>query len=218
MWLQLVEGDDPASLDSLVDKMTEEYSALGPEVHVLCMCSALALPIVPVAGVMLHTLPQQCPPQCALHTKHNYVISPSPPPSLLPSSTLSQDHCPPEIAVGIVVAAPFPHDNNWYRARVVGMADSTADLLFVDFGDRACVELCSLKTLRYRTQSVGRRGRGGEGCGVGRPITLTPHSSLFTHSSQVKVLPSASTGHPLQTGRHSPKRSEVIVMCDVCDV
>lgn len=32
VWLQLVEGSDPANLDSLVDNMTNDYSKLGPEV------------------------------------------------------------------------------------------------------------------------------------------------------------------------------------------
>ena len=49
---------------------------------------------------------------------------------------------------GGVVAAPFPHDQNWYRARVVGVADSTLQLLFVDFGDKASVEVAMVKSLR----------------------------------------------------------------------
>jgi hypothetical protein len=32
VWLQQVEGEDPALLDSLVDKMTNDYSKLGPQV------------------------------------------------------------------------------------------------------------------------------------------------------------------------------------------
>ena len=47
-----------------------------------------------------------------------------------------------------MVAAPFPHDENWYRARVVGVADSRVDLLFVDFGDRASLEAGQLRPLR----------------------------------------------------------------------
>ena len=55
-----------------------------------------------------------------------------------------------------MVSAPFPHDENWYRARIVGVADSTLDLLFVDFGDTARVEAGLVKTLRpqyYRLPS-----------------------------------------------------------------
>ncbi|CAI8036910.1 Tudor and KH domain-containing protein, partial [Geodia barretti] len=55
---------------------------------------------------------------------------------------------PGEIVEGGVVAAPFPHDQNWYRARVVGVADSTLQLLFLDFGDKASVEVAMVKSLR----------------------------------------------------------------------
>ena len=57
---------------------------------------------------------------------------------------------PPEVREGIVVAAPFPHDDNWYRARIVGVANSTVDLLFLDFGDRATVDVTTVKTLRLQ--------------------------------------------------------------------
>lgn len=49
---------------------------------------------------------------------------------------------------GLVVAAPFPHDQNWYRARVMGVANSTLELLFLDFGDIASVDVAMVKTLR----------------------------------------------------------------------
>ena len=32
VWLQRVEGEDPAALDSLVDHMTNDYSKLKPQV------------------------------------------------------------------------------------------------------------------------------------------------------------------------------------------
>lgn len=62
----------------------------------------------------------------------------------------SQDLVPPELHEGIVIAAPFPHDNSWYRARIVGMADSTLDLLFLDFGDMASVDTSKVKVLRLQ--------------------------------------------------------------------
>lgn len=54
----------------------------------------------------------------------------------------------PELREGIVVAAPFPHDDSWYRARIVGVADSTLELLFLDFGDTASVDASLVKVLR----------------------------------------------------------------------
>ena len=61
-----------------------------------------------------------------------------------------QELLPGELVEGGVVAAPFPHDQNWYRARVVGVADSTLQLLFLDFGDTASVDVAMVKTLRPR--------------------------------------------------------------------
>lgn len=49
-----------------------------------------------------------------------------------------------------MVAAPFPHDENWYRARIVGVSGSTLDLLFVDFGDTATVDIAVVKSLRLQ--------------------------------------------------------------------
>jgi hypothetical protein len=60
----------------------------------------------------------------------------------------AQELVPPELREGGVVAAPFPHDQNWYRARVTGQAGSTLHLLFLDFGDRASLEAATVKTLR----------------------------------------------------------------------
>ena len=57
---------------------------------------------------------------------------------------------PPEVREGIVVAAPFPQDQNWYRARIVGVAGSSVELLFVDFGDTASLDVAMVKTLRLQ--------------------------------------------------------------------
>lgn len=57
---------------------------------------------------------------------------------------------PHEVREGIVVAAPFPHDQNWYRARVVGVAGSIVELLFVDFGDVAKLDVSMVKILRLQ--------------------------------------------------------------------
>ena len=59
-----------------------------------------------------------------------------------------QDMVPQELREGLVVAAQFPHDQNWYRARIVGVSDSTLDLLYLDFGDRATVNVAMAKALR----------------------------------------------------------------------
>ncbi|ESO89711.1 hypothetical protein LOTGIDRAFT_124728 [Lottia gigantea] len=40
-----------------------------------------------------------------------------------------------EVSIGDMVAAPFEHDNAWYRAKVIGIHDDKVDLYFVDFGD-----------------------------------------------------------------------------------
>lgn len=54
------------------------------------------------------------------------------------------------MSVGAVVAAPFEEDECWYRAEVkaVDSVEGTADLLYLDFGDRGTVELALLKKLR----------------------------------------------------------------------
>ena len=57
---------------------------------------------------------------------------------------------PEELRGGVVVAAPFPHDENWYRARIVGVAGSTLELLFVDFGDTASMNIGMVKSLRLQ--------------------------------------------------------------------
>ena len=49
---------------------------------------------------------------------------------------------------GGVVAVPFPHDQNWYRARVMSLDSSSLSLLFVDFGDTASVDVSLVKALR----------------------------------------------------------------------
>lgn len=112
MWLQRVEGSDPASLDSLVESMTSDYSQLSPQV-----------------------------------TSPDLVCNNF---GELSSLSHSKDLVPHELCEGIVVAAPFPHDDSWYRARIVGVADSTLELLFLDFGDTASVEASLVKALRLQ--------------------------------------------------------------------
>ncbi len=50
-------------------------------------------------------------------------------------------------SVGDVVAAPFPHDKSWYRARVVETAPERTLLYYVDFGDTDWAETAQLRPL-----------------------------------------------------------------------
>ncbi|XP_013419646.1 uncharacterized protein LOC106180249 [Lingula anatina] len=53
------------------------------------------------------------------------------------------------VQLGDLVAAPFEHDNNWYRARVVQQMDGGLyDVYFVDFGDSIYVAVEKLRKLR----------------------------------------------------------------------
>lgn len=87
VWVQLVEGQDPANLESLVERMTVDYSLQRVQ------------------------------------------------------ETL-------EVAEGMLYAVPFEHDSSWYRARVVGVEEGQAEVLYVDYGDSGTVELCMLRTLK----------------------------------------------------------------------
>ncbi len=46
-------------------------------------------------------------------------------------------------------AAPFKHDENWYRIRVIKLLDSTVEVLYVDYGDYDTIDCNQLKTLKY---------------------------------------------------------------------
>ena len=48
---------------------------------------------------------------------------------------------PSDLVVGSLVAAPFPHDASYYRARVVAVNDKEAELYYVDFGDPGTMPL-----------------------------------------------------------------------------
>ncbi|XP_071942396.1 tudor and KH domain-containing protein-like [Antedon mediterranea] len=53
------------------------------------------------------------------------------------------------IRIGDIVAAPFQHDDNWYRAKVVGFLDEgLVDVYYVDYGDNGSVHREQLKELR----------------------------------------------------------------------
>lgn len=62
----------------------------------------------------------------------------------------AEDGCHGDVTVGTTVAAPFEHDDSWYRAKVIAMdtVQGCADVLYVDFGDRGRVPLGSLRQLR----------------------------------------------------------------------
>ncbi|XP_078577614.1 tudor and KH domain-containing protein-like [Branchiostoma floridae x Branchiostoma japonicum] len=54
------------------------------------------------------------------------------------------------LMVGDIVAAPFQHDDAWYRARVMGFWKAgTLDLYYVDYGDSGVVKRENLRALRH---------------------------------------------------------------------
>ncbi|CAH1251663.1 TDRKH [Branchiostoma lanceolatum] len=54
------------------------------------------------------------------------------------------------VLVGDIVAAPFQHDDAWYRARVRGFWKAgTLDLYYVDYGDSGVVKRENLRALRH---------------------------------------------------------------------
>lgn len=56
---------------------------------------------------------------------------------------------PAQASVGDVVAALFPDDGVWYRARIADVADGAVNVLFVDYGNR-----CDVTELRQLPESV----------------------------------------------------------------
>uniref|UniRef100_A0A8D2IXP1 Tudor and KH domain containing n=1 Tax=Varanus komodoensis TaxID=61221 RepID=A0A8D2IXP1_VARKO len=56
----------------------------------------------------------------------------------------------PDVHIGDIVAARYPDDNSWYRARVLGpLGNGNLDLYYVDFGDNGEAPLEKLQPLRY---------------------------------------------------------------------
>ncbi|KAK2167696.1 hypothetical protein LSH36_25g07051 [Paralvinella palmiformis] len=53
-----------------------------------------------------------------------------------------------DLKVDDIVAAPFANDNNWYRARVIGIQGESIDLYYVDFGDSEILPKDRVKSLR----------------------------------------------------------------------
>ncbi len=51
-------------------------------------------------------------------------------------------------AVADVVAAPFPHDASWYRAKVCSVQSDQLHLYYVDFGDSEWVDKSQIRTLK----------------------------------------------------------------------
>ncbi|XP_044305197.1 tudor and KH domain-containing protein isoform X1 [Varanus komodoensis] len=55
----------------------------------------------------------------------------------------------PDVHIGDIVAARYPDDNSWYRARVLGpLGNGNLDLYYVDFGDNGEAPLEKLQPLR----------------------------------------------------------------------
>ncbi|CAG2165703.1 unnamed protein product [Oppiella nova] len=62
---------------------------------------------------------------------------------------------PTSVRMGDIVAVPFPHDDHWYRARVVAIetsleseVESTVNVFYVDYGNQLVLEynqICTLK-------------------------------------------------------------------------
>ena len=64
-----------------------------------------------------------------------------------------------EPTVGMLCAALFVQDGSWYRARVLSIKGSRAEVLFLDYGNTEQVVTSSLKTLesqftRLPTQAI----------------------------------------------------------------
>lgn len=56
---------------------------------------------------------------------------------------------PDNLQCGEIVAAPFPHDQMWYRTRVISfLDDDTVDLYYVDYGDSEAVPKSTICSLR----------------------------------------------------------------------
>eukprot|EP00057_Strongylocentrotus_purpuratus_P031816 XP_785759.1 PREDICTED: tudor and KH domain-containing protein [Strongylocentrotus purpuratus] len=56
---------------------------------------------------------------------------------------------PDSLQIGEIVAAPFSHDQMWYRTRILGfLDDDMLDLYFVDYGDSEATPKSSVCTLR----------------------------------------------------------------------
>ena len=87
------------------------------------------------------------------------------------------------------MAAPFTHDACWYRARIAALPTDdtalppTAQVEFVDFGDRASVHVDQLKKLRpdfltLRFQAIQCRLAGVEPIGYLNPPLHSPRYPL----------------------------------------
>ncbi|KAK3095253.1 hypothetical protein FSP39_012233 [Pinctada imbricata] len=62
-------------------------------------------------------------------------------------SSEDEQNLPDTVSVGDIVAAPFDMDSSWYRAKVMGIQDSNADVLYLDYGDSTYLDKSRLCTL-----------------------------------------------------------------------
>ncbi|XP_027564188.1 tudor and KH domain-containing protein isoform X2 [Neopelma chrysocephalum] len=120
------------------------------------------------------------------------------------------------VSPGDIVAAPYPGDGQWYRARVLALLDNGHwDLYYVDFGDNGEAPQEALRTLRgdflslpfqaiecslagIRPSAPGRGG-GADPVGIRRPGA--PRGGFGA-----RILQPPHAGHPGQCHLHRQPR------------
>ncbi len=60
----------------------------------------------------------------------------------------SEDCFPGDVRVGDLFAASFDHDDKWYRVRVTCVSSGGVEVVYLDYGDYAAVDVRSLRPLR----------------------------------------------------------------------
>ncbi len=60
----------------------------------------------------------------------------------------SEDRFRGDVRVGDLFAASFDHDDKWYRVRVTCVSSGGVEVVYLDYGDYAAVDVRSLRPLR----------------------------------------------------------------------
>ncbi|GFY41217.1 tudor domain-containing protein 1 [Trichonephila inaurata madagascariensis] len=151
------DGEEVNIIDLLFDKDSEEINANGSH---LGFNGELSTPLM--TGV-----PRFLPPDVPLGYQEGTVIVINTPHDFYIQLAANEDgitqllselceSCESETGtqngiqnpcVGYACCAKFPEDNNWYRAEVIHLQDTTAVVLFVDYGNINSVPIDTLKPL-----------------------------------------------------------------------
>ncbi len=67
----------------------------------------------------------------------------------------TEDVYPGDVHVGDLFAASFDHDDKWYRVRVTCVSSGGVEVVYLDYGDYAAVNVRSLRPLRCVWCGVG---------------------------------------------------------------